>query len=135
LIEGLPPAFPVFLLSYLNSAVPEIQPQHLVAGLYLYVVFLSKNLGCPGNKPLFFVDDPADVIGYASGGVGSVGTGFKYDDLQILSAPPGLRSGAHSRCISSDNNQSLCSHLSSLCDHVVRSKNIDIVLSGSSELS
>jgi hypothetical protein len=110
LIEGLPSAFSVSLLLYLDFPVLKIQTQYLVAGLCIDVVFVSKNLGRSCYQSFFFIDDPADVIRDASGCVGSVRTGFEYDYVQILSAPSRLRSGAHSCCISSDNNQPLCSH-------------------------
>jgi len=107
LIKGFPPGFPGTILFYLKPSALQIQLQYLAAGFYLDVVFLPGNFRCPGDQRSLLIDDPADVVGNASGCIRDVRSGFKYSDVQVPSAPPGLRSGAHSCCISSDNHQPL----------------------------
>jgi hypothetical protein len=53
----------------------------------------------------FLVDDPADEIGDPSGGKGGMWTPFENDDVQFGTASPCLGGGAHSRGISTDDDQ------------------------------
>jgi hypothetical protein len=63
------------------------------------------------NDQFFFrVDNPADVIRDTSGGIGSVRTPLKDDNIQLGPATLCLGGGAHSRRIAADDDQSFIAH-------------------------
>jgi hypothetical protein len=69
------------------------------------------------NELFFSVDNPADVIGDASGGKRGVRAPLKDDDVQLGPTTPGLGGGAHPRGISADDHQSFFCHKFSSCQN------------------
>ena len=55
------------------------------------------------NQCTFFVDNPADIIGDTSGGIGGVRASLENDDVQVGSTAFGLGCGAHPRGITADD--------------------------------
>jgi hypothetical protein len=73
-------------------------------------IAFPKFLRGADNEFFFRVDNPADVIRNASGGIGGVRAPLKDDDVQLGPMTLCLGGGAHSRCIAADNNQSFLGH-------------------------
>jgi hypothetical protein len=61
-------------------------------------------------KCIFPVDNPADIVGDPSGGIGGVGASLENDDLQVGTAPSGLGCGAHPCRIAADDDKPFVGH-------------------------
>ena len=81
-----------------------------MAGPYVDPIPLPKPFCCADDKRILFVDDPADIVGNSSGGIGDVRAPFEDDDLKVRTAAFGLAGGAHPRGIASYNNEPFGSH-------------------------
>ena len=62
------------------------------------------------NQCFFFVDNPADIIGDPSGGIGGVRASLENDDIQVGSTAFGLGCGAHPRGIAADDDKPFLGH-------------------------
>jgi hypothetical protein len=47
------------------------------------IIFIAKGLRGSGDEGLFLVDQPGDVIGDASGGIGCMRAGFENNDFRF----------------------------------------------------
>jgi hypothetical protein len=65
------------------------------------------------NERIFLVDNPADIVGNPSGGIGGMRAALEDDNLQLRTMTFGLCGGAHPCGIAADNNQFCLAHLSS----------------------
>lgn len=94
----------------MNPAILDVDFRDLVKDPGVNISLFPEFFRCDGNEGLQVVDDTADIIGDTSGRVGGVRAALENDNLKILSAAPGLRSRAHSRCIPSDNDKPFLVH-------------------------
>jgi hypothetical protein len=71
---------------------------------------LAKLFRRADYKCIFTVDNPADIVGDTSGGIGGVGASFENDDLQVGAAAFGLGCCTHPRGIAADDDKSFGAH-------------------------
>ena len=88
----------------------DVDGLYLVEGTCVDIVLITKSLRRTSDQRLDVVDNPADVVGDPSGGVGGVGTAFEGDDFKLGPSPTRLRRRAHARRIAADHDKSLSSH-------------------------
>jgi hypothetical protein len=62
------------------------------------------------NERFFLVDNPADIVGYPSGGKRGVRTSLENDDIQLGTATLCLGRSTHPRRIAADYNQLFFGH-------------------------
>jgi hypothetical protein len=74
------------------------------------VLPLAKGVRVAGYEGLSVVDNPADVVGDPSSGVGGVGTALKGHDNQARSPPPCLGCRAHPAGVTTYYNEPLFGH-------------------------
>ena len=68
----------------------EVDLGDLMVDAGIDVALLPEGLRGQGNKGLYVVDNPADVVGNPSRGVRGMRAALKDDDLQLRSLPAGL---------------------------------------------
>jgi hypothetical protein len=78
--------------------------------LHFNVLFVPEILRRSCDQALLVIDDPADVVGNASGGIGGMGPPFKDGDLHIFVTAACRGSGAHPCGIASDDDESFLRH-------------------------
>jgi hypothetical protein len=81
-----------------------------VPGPNIDTQFVSEGLGRAPYQFPDVVDNLADKVGYASGGIGDIFPSFKGNDLKIGPVTAGLGGRAHSGGITSDDNKALSWH-------------------------
>lgn len=91
----------------------EVELGDLMQDAGIDIALLPEGLRGQGNKGMYVVDNPADVVGDPSRGIRGMRGTLKDDDLQVRSLPAGLRGRAHPRGIAADNHQSLFTHTDS----------------------
>jgi len=113
-VEGLPP-LPFFPGGAdADAAAFQVNLGRLVEDAGIDPVFVAKFLRRDRNQFGDVVDNLADVVGNASGGVGGVGPLLEDHDVQPGLEPFRLRGGAHSRRVAADDHQSFLCHISHL---------------------
>ncbi len=101
----------------MNLSPRNIDLCHFVQNSHVDSIRLPKFFRASDNEFLFRVDNPADVVGNASGGKGCVWAPLEDDDVQVGPTTFRLRGGAHPRGISADYNQSFFCHKCSSCQN------------------
>jgi hypothetical protein len=71
---------------------------------------LPKDLRSADNKCIFPVDNPADIVGDTSGGIGGVGASLENDYFQVGTTAFGLGCGTHPGRIAADDDKSFFGH-------------------------
>jgi hypothetical protein len=71
---------------------------------------LPKSFRGADYQSIFLVDNPADIVGNPSGGIGRVRASLENDNLQVGTPTSGLRRRTHSRGISADDDKFFFSH-------------------------
>jgi hypothetical protein len=74
-----------------------------MADLGLDVLLFLEFCGRPGDQSVDVADNLADVIGYASGGIGRVSAPLVSDNFKLRILAAGLGSGTHACSISPDH--------------------------------
>jgi len=73
-------------------------------GAGINVLVRPESLRGADDKRLRIVDNPADVVGDPSSGVGGVRAPLEGQYLQLRPPSPGLRGGAHPRRVAADDH-------------------------------
>ncbi len=68
-------------------------------GMRVDPVFIAKGLWCSGDESILSVDQPGDIVGNASGGIGCVRPPFKNRNVHVRLQSPGLGRRSHAGCI------------------------------------
>jgi hypothetical protein len=83
-VIGFPPLAGTVMTPDPHPALPGIDLCHLMPDMNGDILFLGELLGRSGNQLFDVVDDPADVKGNPSGGIGNVVTFFEDGNLERL---------------------------------------------------
>jgi hypothetical protein len=96
-----------------NRPLLEIDGGDAVMNPSVNVLLFSKDLRRADDQWIQCIDNPADVIGEPSGGIGSVRALFKGNDFPVRFLPADLGRRAHSSGIAANDNQSFTGHKTS----------------------
>jgi len=113
LIIGLPGDAVAQQIANPDSPCPRIKLLYFMVNSDVNSVPLPKFFRRTDNERFFPVDDPADIVGYSSGGKRGMRAALKDDNLKLRTMAFGLRSSTHPGGIAADNNQSCLAHLPS----------------------
>ena len=76
-----------------------------MSGQYVYTLFFTKHFGLSYYQVLDTPPGIGNIVRYASSAVGYVRCGFQYRYIQVRPGSFGPAGGAHSGCISADDDK------------------------------
>jgi hypothetical protein len=100
----------VFEIPDAERALRDIDGENVVTDADVDVPPAAKLVGRSHHEPPFAVNEAADVVGHAAGGIGTIAASFVHHDIGVGPSLADLPGGGHSRGVAADDDAPLLFH-------------------------